>query len=90
MAKRTMVICLGSSCYARGNSANLETAQRFMKERGLTDEVDLDLSGSLCSENCSDGPVVVVDGRIYRHVDAGAMRDLLKSLFPDGAKGETP
>lgn len=79
---RKIVICIGSSCYSRGNAKNVETAERFLAERGLKDDVDVDLSGSLCTGNCSDGPIVIADGKIHRHVDRQVMLDLLNELFP--------
>lgn len=83
MSKPKMVICLGSSCYARGNAKNLETIENFLAERHLEDEVDIDLSGGLCTGNCADGPIVLVDDRVYKQVDPGAIRDILLSLFPE-------
>ncbi len=82
MAKNKIVICLGSSCFARGNSQNVDIAEKFFRERGLSEEADVDLSGGLCTGHCSDGPIVVVNGKICRHVDAGAMLDLLNGLYP--------
>ena len=83
MAKPKIVICMGSSCFARGNEKTLEACERFMEERGLKDEVDVDLGASLCTGNCADGPVVVADGKVYRHVDAQVMRDILEKTFPE-------
>lgn len=73
---------MGSSCFARGNERNLALCEEFMAERGLVDEVDLELGGSLCTGNCAEGPVVVVDGRVYKRVDRGVMGDILNGLFP--------
>lgn len=83
MPKPKMVICLGSSCYARGNAKNLEAIERFLAERHLEDEVDIDLSGGLCTGNCAEGPIVLIDGRVYKRVDPGALRDMLNALFPE-------
>ena len=86
MAKPKIVICMGSSCFARGNEKTVEACESFMAERGLKDEVDVDLGASLCTGNCADGPIVVVDGEKHTHVDEDAMRGILTSLFPDAAK----
>ena len=82
MAKPKIVICMGSSCFARGNEKTVEACDIFMAERGLKDEVDVDLGASLCTVNCADGPIVVVDGKIYKHVDPLVMRDILEATFP--------
>ncbi len=83
MAKVNIVICLGSSCFARGNAHNVEVVENFLAEHHLQDEVDVDVSGGLCANCCAEGPNVTIDGKIYHGVDAGAMLDLLKQLFPD-------
>ncbi len=85
MAKPKIVICMGSSCFARGNERNLAFCEKYLAEHGLRDEVDCELSGSLCTGNCAAGPVVIADGRIYTRVDPGVMKDLLDSLFAKGA-----
>ena len=83
MSKAKMVFCMGSSCYARGNAKNIDAAETFLNERGLSDEIDIDLSGCLCTGNCGEGPIVLVDDQPHQQVDAGAVRDILLALFPD-------
>ena len=82
MDKPKIVICMGSSCFARGNERNLAFTEEFLESRGLKDEVDVELEGSLCTGCCAEGPVVIVDGRRYTRVDRGAMGDILSQLFP--------
>lgn len=81
MSKPKIVICMGSSCFARGNEKNLAFCENYLAEHGLKDEVDCELSGSLCTGNCAVGPVVIADGKTYTHVDQGVMKDLLDSLL---------
>ena len=83
--KPKIVICIGSSCFSRGNSKNVDVAEKFMKERGLEDKVDLEISGGLCAGKCADGPNVIVNGQIFHHVDTGVMLDLLNQIFPKEA-----
>ncbi len=82
MEKPHIVICIGSSCFARGNAKNVEITEKFLEERGMKDGVDVELAGSLCTQNCSSGPVVIINGKVYDHVDGGVMRDLLNEYFP--------
>ena len=82
MAKPKIVICMGSAFFARGNEKTVEACESFLAVRGLKDEVDVDLGASLCTGNCADGPIVVVDGKIYKHVDPLVMRDILEATFP--------
>ena len=73
---------MGSSCFARGNEKNLAFCEKFLAARGLRDEVDVVLGASLCTGNCADGPIIIVDGKAYKHVDEGVMKDILNRLFP--------
>ncbi len=50
--------------------------------RGLRDEVDVVLGASLCTGNCAQGPIVIVDGKVHTQVDEGVMSDILNRLFP--------
>lgn len=77
-----MTICIGSSCFARGNAANVKIVEDFITQRGLSDELDIELSGGLCTDNCPDGPVVVVNEKIYKHVNADVMQEILEHYFP--------
>lgn len=83
MGQVKMVICIGSSCFARGNAENVKITEDFLAKYGLIDEVDVELSGGLCTGNCPDGPIVVVNDKVYKHVDSGVMLDILKQYFPN-------
>lgn len=77
-----MTICIGSSCFARGNAENVKIVEDFIAERGLSDELDIELSGGLCTNNCPDGPVVIVNEKIYKHVNADVMQEIIEHYFP--------
>ena len=81
MGKVKMVICIGSSCFARGNAENVKIVEDFISQRGLPDEIDIELSGGLCTNNCPDGPVVIVNDKVYKHVTGGVMLDILEQYF---------
>ena len=82
MDRPKITICMGSSCFARGNEKNLAACEEFLAARGLRDEVDVELGASLCTSNCAQGPIVMVDGKTYTNVDRGVMRDILERTFP--------
>ena len=81
MDRPKITICMGSSCFARGNEKNLAACEEFLAARGLRDEVDVELGASLCTGNCAQGPIVMVDGRTYTNVDRGVMLDIMNDLF---------
>lgn len=74
-------ICIGSSCFSRGNAKNVELVEKYLQQHRLQDEVDVRLGGSLCTGKCPDGPIVRVNDKIYTNVDTGVMGEILKSLF---------
>jgi len=81
--KPQITICMGSSCFARGNEKNLEVMEKFLADRDLRDEVDVELGCSLCREQCNAGPNIIVNGRDYHAVDCGMMYEILRELFKD-------
>ena len=81
--KPHVTICMGSSCFARGNEKNLAVCEKFLADRGLKDETDLELAASLCTGTCARGPVVIVDGKTFTNVDPGVMLDIMQKTFPE-------
>jgi NADH:ubiquinone oxidoreductase subunit E len=72
-------ICMGSSCFARGNEANLRIIESYIKENG--NDIDVDLRGSRCEGLCSEGPIIRVGEKLYKNVDSGTMLDILAQNF---------
>lgn len=75
MPAHAIVICLGSSCSARGNAFHLATIREFLTQEGL--EAQVEISGSLCSGHCKDGPNITIDGKLYSGIDKGSLIDIL-------------
>ena len=59
MSKRQIRICLGSSCFSRGNNTNLGAIKKYLSENNL--EAEIDFCGHLCEELCSKGPIIRID-----------------------------
>ncbi len=83
--ENSIMICMGSSCFARGNRKNLEVLEQYMAKHGL--QAAVELNGSRCEEFCQKGPNVRINGTMYHQVDSGALIDLLHQHFSekDGA-----
>ena len=75
--KVAIALCMGSSCFARGNNSLLERLEDLLEERGWKDKVAL--SGLRCEDKCSEGPNIKIDGVLYQHLDDGVLLDLLES-----------
>ncbi len=71
-----IVICLGSSCFARGNSENLAIINRYMQNLGL--KASVRLTGKLCQDQCKNGPNLIIDGEFHHHVTAAQLQELLE------------
>lgn len=73
-----IVICLGSSCFARGNSQNLAIIEEFLASHGLKALVRL--SGKLCQDECKQGPNLTIAGVTHHEVAPEKLRQLLQQL----------
>ncbi len=72
-----IVICMGSSCFARGNEKNLRLIEEYLENHRL--EADIKLSGSCCEGMCSQGPNIIINDECFHGVDQEILIDLLNS-----------
>jgi NADH:ubiquinone oxidoreductase subunit E len=78
-----IVVCLGSSCFARGNSENLATINKHVQSQGLNASVRM--TGRLCQDQCKQGPNLAIGGEIHHGVTRERLRELLQQLgSPNG------
>ena len=70
-------ICLGSSCFARGNFENLAVLRDF--ERAAGRDV-VSLTGCRCREQCRNSPNLKIDGKTMQGLKVDQLRALLKTL----------
>ena len=70
-----IALCMGSSCFTRGNNRLLETVEKAIKENAWENNVIL--SGIRCENRCGQGPNVIIDGKLFHGIDAGTLLDLL-------------
>jgi len=74
-------ICMGSACFARGNSENLKVAERYIKGHNISSRVEI--TGLRCSGCCGDGPHIIVNGRKYSRVTP----DMMVKILEENANG---
>jgi len=77
-------ICMGSSCFSRGNRYSLQILREFIREQGLEDWITIE--GRLCSGSCSKGPVININGREYPEVHPDSVKDLILHVLEGGNK----
>jgi NADH:ubiquinone oxidoreductase subunit E len=92
--KHRIQICMGSSCFSRGNGLNAELLQRYVSAGRLdatldgTAQDDVEIAGSLCAGLCKDGPIIVVDGVVHKQVTPTTLQDILATQFGIAAQRE--
>ncbi|HCT95084.1 MAG: NADH dehydrogenase [Bacteroidetes bacterium GWE2_39_28] len=79
MQKHNIKICLGSSCFSRGNSANVKVIKQFILDNAL--DAKITFTGRLCENMCSRGPVIVIDDKVYENVNLSRLCKILKEEF---------
>jgi len=73
-----IAICLGSSCFARGNAENLDILEKYAQSHGAG--VSVRLTGKLCQDQCQDGPNLMIGGKFHHNVTADRLRELLRQV----------
>lgn len=72
-----VVVCMGSSCFARGNKKNLEFIENLIENDDL--DISIELIGNRCEKKCAQGPIIIVNGAMHSNVT----RDKLKAIFSE-------
>ena len=75
----TIKVCMGSSCFARGNAANLDFIENYVKENGL--DAKIEVVGSRCENNCAVGPNVIINGENCEAASPVRVESILKKYL---------
>lgn len=62
-SKIQISICMGSSCFSRGNNILIQDMMDYVSRNNLRDVVEM--VGSRCEKQCLSGPNVSVNGKVY-------------------------
>ena len=69
-------VCMGSSCFSRGNNQAVEVIQRYCAaQEDLSARIEM--RGSLCTGGCTNGPHLAINGVRYDNVNASTVLDIL-------------
>jgi NADH:ubiquinone oxidoreductase subunit E len=74
-----MQICLGSSCFSRGNKDVVMFIREYLKKNHLDDRVIF--KGSRCMGHCSNGPNLSINGEIIEKVTVSKIEAILEKEF---------
>lgn len=72
-------ICLGSSCFSRGNKKVLRVIGKYLKDNNLEDRVFF--HGAHCFSSCDKGPIVKINGVIYEYITEEKIIPILNEVF---------
>lgn len=90
--KYLITVCSGTACHVRGSAAVVEEALAKLEiELGATTVDRLFTVETVnCVGACALGPVIIVNGKYYDHMNPAKMSDLIESLSreAEGAVGE--
>ncbi len=73
-----ITVCLGSSCYARGNEEHLNFIEDYVKKYNL--DANVDISGSRCEGKCAQGPNITIDGKLYSNITQEKLKEILDNI----------
>ncbi|HPA62750.1 MAG TPA: (2Fe-2S) ferredoxin domain-containing protein [Spirochaetota bacterium] len=78
--KTVISVCMGSSCFSRGNNESIELIKKYIIENNLSDRVIL--KGNLCHGKCALGPNMSIGDNLYQGILPENIYDIMKSAFP--------
>ena len=82
MINKTQIkICLGSSCFSRGNRELVEVVQKYIRANNIEDKVAF--SGDHCTSVCHDGPNIRIAGRLISNVTLANIIAILDKNLKD-------
>lgn len=64
--KLQITICLGSSCFSRGNKQMVEVIQEYLEDIGMKESTTF--KGGHCLGNCADGPILIINGKTFHNI----------------------
>ncbi len=79
--KTEIIICLGSSCFARGNKKTVQAIEAYIQEHDLSERVYF--HGGHCFGNCENGPILKINNKFYERVDYISVIDILAREIED-------
>jgi NADH:ubiquinone oxidoreductase subunit E len=81
LVRKEIKICMGSSCFSRGNKQSLQVIQKYLKDHQL--ERDVFLKGNHCFGDCSSGPVMKIGAKVYEQITQDNILEILEKELGD-------
>ena len=71
----TITVCMGSSCFGKGNQVNAGFISRFIEEHNLQDSITV--NGCLCGNACAQGPNIKINGKVISGVSEQTLAGII-------------
>lgn len=71
-----IVLCMGSSCFPRGNNHTAEWLMGHVQAHQLGEAIQV--TGTLCQNRCKQGPNIMVDGACHCGMDIDELAELME------------
>ena len=86
--KHLLTLCMGTACHVRGAPKLLDELLGMLnvKPGGTTADKQFTVENVNCLGACALGPVVVLDGKYYKHMTASKLRALIEKFKKEPAK----
>jgi NADH:ubiquinone oxidoreductase subunit E len=81
LIKKKIILCLGSSCFARGNKDLVPYIKNFITRHQLEDKVEF--KGDHCFSNCSEGPNLMIGSKLFSNVSDQSIELILEEGLSD-------
>jgi len=75
-SRNEMQICLGSSCFSRGNKDVVQFIREYLRKNHLDDKVVF--KGARCLGHCSNGPNLVINGKVIEGIGLTQVEKILE------------
>ena len=73
--KDEIILCMGSSCFARGNKKMHALINDYLIQNSLRENVEF--MGHHCLGNCSDGPNLKINSKVYGNINQDNIIEIL-------------
>ena len=74
-----ITVCLGSSCFSRGNKDIVEAIQEYLEDIDIQDRTNF--KGGHCFGNCADGPIMIVNGKTFKNITPESAVAAIESIL---------
>ena len=74
----TIKVCLGSSCFIRGNDKTLAFLEEYVEKNQK--DIKIELLGCRCTNLCQDGPNIFINDKKYSNRNKEELIQLLEAL----------